>query len=93
MGRTAKSRSPARLFGQLVENDRQAPYPGFVKPCLATLKPKGANWIYEIKYDGYRVQAHLNRGEPAIYTRAGHDWSKRFEPIAVAPWRSSRLNT
>jgi bifunctional non-homologous end joining protein LigD len=87
MGRTAKSRSPARLFGQLVENTRQAPYPGFVKPCLATLKPnvpEGPNWIYEIKYDGYRVQAHLNRGEPAIYTRAGHDWSKQFKPIAVA---------
>jgi bifunctional non-homologous end joining protein LigD len=55
MGRTAKSRSPARSFGSVIENARQALYPGFIKPCLATLKPdvpEGPNWIYEIKYDG-----------------------------------------
>jgi bifunctional non-homologous end joining protein LigD len=87
MGRTAKDRFPARFFGKAAEGARQAPYPGFVKPCLATLQPnvpRGPHWVYEIKYDGYRVQAHLNRGEPAIYTRAGHDWSKHFKPIALA---------
>ena len=40
--------------------------PGFIKPQLATLKskaPKGEQWLHEIKYDGYRVQVHLNRGQ------------------------------
>jgi bifunctional non-homologous end joining protein LigD len=71
----------------VIEGARRAPYPGFVTPCLATLKPtvpEGRHWVYEIKYDGYRVQAHLNPGEPTIYTRAGHDWSKQFKPIALA---------
>jgi bifunctional non-homologous end joining protein LigD len=39
--------------------------PGFIKPQLATLKtqaPKGEQRLHEIKYDGYRVQVHLNRG-------------------------------
>jgi bifunctional non-homologous end joining protein LigD len=87
MRRTAKSRSPARASGKQVKGARRAPYPGFVTPCLATLKPnvpEGPRWVYEIKYDGYRVQAHLKHGEPAIYTRAGHDWSRRFKPIAFA---------
>jgi bifunctional non-homologous end joining protein LigD len=40
--------------------------PGFIKPQLATLKaraPKGDQWLHEIKFDGYRVQIHLNKGK------------------------------
>lgn len=41
----------------------------------------GDEWIYEIKYDGYRAQAHLRRGEPIIYSRRGYDWSDTFGNI------------
>jgi bifunctional non-homologous end joining protein LigD len=41
-------------------------------------------WIHEIKFDGYRPQTHLQEGQPAIYTRAGHDWTQRFQPISDA---------
>jgi bifunctional non-homologous end joining protein LigD len=40
--------------------------PGFIKPQLATLKakaPAGKQWLHEIKFDGYRVQIHLNKGK------------------------------
>ena len=40
--------------------------------------------IHEIKFDGYRAQAHLQNGQAAIHTRAGHDWTLRFQPIADA---------
>lgn len=59
--------------------------PGFIKPQLATLKdnaPSGAQWIHEIKYDGYRAQVHVDRGVAKIFTRNGHDWTKRFSHIA-----------
>jgi bifunctional non-homologous end joining protein LigD len=59
--------------------------PGFIKPQLATLKtkaPKGDLWLHEIKYDGYRVQVHLNSGRKKVYTRTGLDWTKRFSVIA-----------
>jgi bifunctional non-homologous end joining protein LigD len=39
--------------------------PGFIKPQLATLKskaPVGPHWLHEIKFDGYRIQIHLNKG-------------------------------
>ncbi|MBR1155103.1 non-homologous end-joining DNA ligase [Bradyrhizobium sp. JYMT SZCCT0428] len=61
--------------------------PGFIKPQLATLKakaPKGEHWIHEIKYDGYRVQLHINSGRKKVYTRNGLDWTKRFSLIAGA---------
>ncbi|MEY9235166.1 bifunctional non-homologous end joining protein LigD [Bradyrhizobium japonicum] len=61
--------------------------PGFIKPQLATLKtkaPQGEQWLHEIKYDGYRVQVHLNRARKKVFTRNGLDWTKRFTEIAGA---------
>jgi bifunctional non-homologous end joining protein LigD len=59
--------------------------PGFIKPQLATLKaraPSGDQWLHEIKFDGYRVQIHLNKGKKKVNTRNGLDWTKRFSVIA-----------
>src|ERR1700684_3019219 len=61
--------------------------PGFIKPQLALLKakaPVGDQWLHEIKFDGYRVQIHLNKGKRKAYTRNGLDWTKRFSLIASA---------
>lgn len=66
---------------------RKPEMPGFIKPQLATLKakaPKGDQWIHEIKYDGYRVQVHINSGRKKVYTRNGLDWTNRFSLIAGA---------
>ena len=64
-----------------------AEMPGFIKPQLATLKakaPSGDQWLHEIKFDGYRVQVHLNKGKKRVFTRNGLDWTKRFSVIAGA---------
>jgi bifunctional non-homologous end joining protein LigD len=64
-----------------------AKHPGFVEPALATLKskpPAGDKYIHEIKFDGYRIQAHLRGGLASIYTRSGLNWSKRFPTISHA---------
>ena len=45
--------------------------PGFIKPRLATLKMKAS--IHEIKYDGYRVQFHIDGDTRKAFTRNGHD--------------------
>jgi bifunctional non-homologous end joining protein LigD len=61
--------------------------PGFIKPQLAALKakaPSGDQWLHEIKFDGYRVQIHIDRGKKRAFTRNGHDWVKRFSTIAGA---------
>ena len=69
----------------MVKRTARPEMPGFIKPQLATLKPKapkGEQWLHEIKYDGYRVQIHINAGKKKVYTRNGLDWTKRFSVIA-----------
>jgi ATP-dependent DNA ligase len=70
-----------------IEGATPANMPGFIKPQLATLRPKapkGPQWLHEIKFDGYRVQVHLNKGKKKVFTRNGLDWTKRFSVIAGA---------
>src|SRR4051794_38300989 len=61
--------------------------PGFISPQLATLKmkaPSGAHWIHEVKYDGYRIQLHIDRDDRKAFSRNGHNWVNRFSVIAGA---------
>ncbi|HET7847807.1 MAG TPA: DNA ligase D [Pseudolabrys sp.] len=61
--------------------------PDFVVPCLATLSetaPASDNWIHEIKFDGYRLQARLENGRVTLKTRRGLDWTDKFPAIATA---------
>lgn len=63
------------------------PLPDFVPPALATLAPappSGANWVHEIKYDGYRLEARIEGGAVRLLTRSGLDWTARFPAIAKA---------
>ncbi|MFD2816322.1 hypothetical protein ACFSYD_21015 [Paracoccus aerius] len=57
--------------------------PDFVEPALATLKPSpptGPEWLHEVKFDGYRLQARLEGTEVRLLTRSGLDWTDRFGP-------------
>ncbi|MBB3523055.1 ATP-dependent DNA ligase [Rhizobium sp. BK456] len=39
------------------------PMPARVEPCLALLKakpPKGDDWVFEIKWDGYRLRSSVD---------------------------------
>ena len=63
---------------------RKGILPVFIEPSLALLAdkpPGGPNWIHEIKYDGYRLQARLDGGKVKLLTRKGLDWTKRFSTI------------
>ena len=63
------------------------PLPDFVPPSLATLRtkaPSGAGWVHEIKFDGYRIQARLDRGKVRLLTRKGLDWTGKFPNVAAA---------
>ncbi|MFK4498959.1 bifunctional non-homologous end joining protein LigD [Bradyrhizobium japonicum] len=67
----------------------KAPFPGFIEPALAASidrVPSGERWIHEIKFDGYRVQVHLANEAVKIFTRRGHDWTRRFKKVADDAW-------
>jgi len=44
--------------------------------------PTGANWIHEIKHDGFRLMARRDPVGIRLITRGGHDWSARY-PLVV----------
>ena len=46
--------------------------------------PDGAQWLHEIKWDGYRLIAFLRDGKARLQTRNGLDWTRRFPGIAKA---------
>jgi bifunctional non-homologous end joining protein LigD len=61
--------------------------PQRIEPCLALLKPTvpmGVDWLFEVKWDGYRLAIHIDRKDVRIITRGGHDWTHRFPAIAAA---------
>ena len=61
--------------------------PALIQPQLATLvdrPPKGGDWSYEIKFDGYRVMTRMDGGVATIFTRNGHDWTERMPRLADA---------
>ena len=59
--------------------------PAKFSPQLAVLAehpPEGEGWLHEIKFDGYRMLAHLKDGKVTLLTRNGHDWTAKFPSIA-----------
>jgi bifunctional non-homologous end joining protein LigD len=57
----------------------------FIEPCLpspADKPPSGANWIHEIKHDGYRLMARRDSVGIRLITRRGNDWTQRY-PLVV----------
>jgi bifunctional non-homologous end joining protein LigD len=56
-------------------------------PMLATLAadvPRGDDWLYEVKWDGYRAIAYLARGRATLLSRRDNDLTGRFASIAKA---------
>src|SRR5689334_5927636 len=51
---------------------------------LVDAAPEGDGWLHEIKYDGYRMHAQLDRGSVRLLTRTGLDWTHKYPPIAKA---------
>ena len=61
--------------------------PRFVAPqlCRSVDKPPtGANWVHEIKLDGYRMQLRVENRMAAMRTRKGLDWTVMFAAVAEA---------
>ncbi len=88
--RVAEEPAPAVRATRKRANERlgKSPLPEALAPELATLVeavPTGANWLHEVKYDGYRLVARIDGDDVRLSTRGGEDWSVRF------PWLTQAL--
>jgi bifunctional non-homologous end joining protein LigD len=62
----------------------KAPMPEFVAPELATLvkeAPRGAEWVHEMKLDGYRMLCRVEDGEAQMISRNAKDWTGNFSAV------------
>jgi bifunctional non-homologous end joining protein LigD len=72
--------------GRARKKSSEAP-PPFERPQLATLVdevPPGDNWLFEYKYDGYRLLIATGTGAATAWTRNGKDWSDKFRALVKA---------
>jgi bifunctional non-homologous end joining protein LigD len=72
-----------------------APLPAKLAPQLASLAaaaPTSGEWVWEIKFDGYRLMARIEGGKARLITRGGHDWSDRM-PVLVRALEALRLES
>ena len=61
--------------------------PDWIKPQLTKLvdqPPERPEWLHEMKFDGYRMHARLDRGAVRLLTRTGLDWTHKYPAIAAA---------
>ncbi len=65
----------------------KAAFPKNLPPMLATLVDKpfnNDNWIYEIKWDGYRAIAYMNKGKVRLSSRNNKSFDEKFYPVHQA---------
>ncbi len=78
---------PKRFLQRLrATRPAKAPPPQFVEPMKARLMdapPKG-DWVYEIKFDGYRALAFINGGDVHLLSRNEKDFAERFPEVRDA---------
>ncbi len=89
----AANPAPAASVAEVVHS--AADLPGAVKaalpaglaPQLAALAksvPARGEWSCELKFDGYRLLARIERGHARLFTRNGHDWTSKMTSLAAA---------
>ncbi|WP_431096180.1 DNA ligase D [Polaromonas aquatica] len=87
--RKAQAKPRARRADEgIPEGAVKAKLPETLAPQLATLvtrppaDPEG--WVYEIKYDGYRILARIDGPSVRLFTRKGNDWTDKLSRLAKA---------
>jgi bifunctional non-homologous end joining protein LigD len=82
-GKKKVAAHPEKLAGAV-----HAPMPGFFEPMGATLAdqlPKGAEWIFEVKWDGVRGLVFIDNGALSIYTRNNNRCERQYPELQVLP--------
>jgi bifunctional non-homologous end joining protein LigD len=69
---------------KIPEGAKEGVMPRTLAPELATLVdrvPAGGGWNYEIKFDGYRILARIEKDDVRLFTRNGKDWTDKLKSL------------
>ncbi len=84
------SQAPAAAAEIDLSEAKPAKLPAFIPPMAATLTDRGFrddDWLFEIKWDGYRIEAVVKDGTARVYTRNGNDGETYFPKLLTkATW-------
>jgi bifunctional non-homologous end joining protein LigD len=79
-----------------IEGAVEAEMPVKLEPMLATLGsslPKGTDWLFEVKWDGYRALCFIDNGKVRMLSRRGNVMDKQFPEVAAALPQAIRAQT
>jgi bifunctional non-homologous end joining protein LigD len=79
-----------------IEGAVKAGMPASLEPMLATLSstvPSGTNWLYEVKWDGYRALCYIESGKVRMLSRRGTRLDKQFAGVSEALAQSVQAET
>src|SRR4030095_10838024 len=78
--RAARNVLPTDLL-DLIKQGIRTPMPQHLKPMLCEKKEQpfdGENWVYELKFDGYRIISNVNKGKVNLYSRELQNYTGRY---------------
>ncbi|HYI23449.1 MAG TPA: DNA ligase D, partial [Candidatus Limnocylindrales bacterium] len=81
------SAAPAEEASIDLAGAKEAPLPDFVEPMKATMGDApfdDPDWLFELKLDGYRVEAIVDNGKVRLWTRNKQDAARYFPDLAAA---------
>jgi bifunctional non-homologous end joining protein LigD len=78
--------------GDALKKARKSAMPKNIKPMLATLVDEpfdDPDWVYEVKWDGYRSIAYINKGEVELQSRNNKPFNDKYYPLynALTKWK------
>lgn len=86
--RVAGAKSPAKPGGGKLTGAKAVAFePGPFEPELCRVQakpPAGDGWIHEVKWDGYRILATVERGKARLWSRNAIEWTEKAPEIAKA---------
>ena len=85
--KTAVKKKVSTEITNLLKQGERSRMPSGIIPMLATLTDEpfdDKDWLYEIKYDGYRTVAYLDGDEVNIMSRKNLTFNKKFYPVVEA---------
>ena len=71
----------------IIKEGKKMSMPSSISPMLCTLTKEpvtNPDYLYEIKWDGYRIISYVNGAKVRMDSRSALDYTKKYPPIAAA---------